>query len=305
MRLRGTVARDPHDTVGVPGARDRDVHLGRSVRGRPRPACSGTPDSRPRRPATRWAGPRTGGIPSRDVSRTATKPVDTFCTLRLHHARGPVREREARDRRHGRGQDGAERARERRLLAGHAGEREQERHGGGRADCPRSRHGAPPSEGPSYPVAPPSRARARRPRRWRSAVEAAGTARSGRWRRRGGRALSGPRPCPFRWPPSRARSGPSRHGSREDRGDRMIGEVDEALRTLVREAVGSPDVEVVLDAPTKDWAARRNAPDGRRLPVRPARGPAPPHARLPGEPRRGQGQRTGSSRRGTSGSPTW
>ncbi|NUU16766.1 DUF4255 domain-containing protein [Cellulomonas humilata] len=40
----------------------------------------------------------------------------------------------------------------------------------------------------------------------------------------------------------------------------MIGEVDEALRTLVREAVDSPDVEVVLDAPTKDWAARRNAP---------------------------------------------
>lgn len=40
----------------------------------------------------------------------------------------------------------------------------------------------------------------------------------------------------------------------------MIGEVDEALRTLVREAVDSADVEVVLDAPTKDWAARRNAP---------------------------------------------
>ncbi|WP_315096887.1 DUF4255 domain-containing protein [uncultured Cellulomonas sp.] len=40
----------------------------------------------------------------------------------------------------------------------------------------------------------------------------------------------------------------------------MIGEVDEALRLLVREAVDSPDVEVVLDAPTKDWAARRNAP---------------------------------------------
>lgn len=40
----------------------------------------------------------------------------------------------------------------------------------------------------------------------------------------------------------------------------MIGEVDEALRALVREAVDSSDVEVVLDAPTKDWAARRNAP---------------------------------------------
>lgn len=40
----------------------------------------------------------------------------------------------------------------------------------------------------------------------------------------------------------------------------MIGQVDEALRALVREAVGSTDVEVLLDAPTKDWAARRNAP---------------------------------------------
>lgn len=40
----------------------------------------------------------------------------------------------------------------------------------------------------------------------------------------------------------------------------MIGSVDEALRALVREAVDSTAVEVVLDAPTKDWAARRNAP---------------------------------------------
>jgi len=38
----------------------------------------------------------------------------------------------------------------------------------------------------------------------------------------------------------------------------MITEVDDALRALVREAVG--DVEVAFDAPTKDWAARRNAP---------------------------------------------
>ncbi len=38
-------------------------------------------------------------------------------------------------------------------------------------------------------------------------------------------------------------------------------EVDEALRALVRaEALESSDVEVVFDAPTKDWAARRNAP---------------------------------------------
>jgi hypothetical protein len=42
----------------------------------------------------------------------------------------------------------------------------------------------------------------------------------------------------------------------------MIHEVDEALRRMVREEglTGSQDVEVVFDAPTKDWAARRNAP---------------------------------------------
>src|SRR5688572_3953460 len=41
----------------------------------------------------------------------------------------------------------------------------------------------------------------------------------------------------------------------------MIHEVDEALRDLVRgEALRGSDVEVVFEAPTKDWAARRNAP---------------------------------------------
>lgn len=41
----------------------------------------------------------------------------------------------------------------------------------------------------------------------------------------------------------------------------MIHEVDEALRRLVRgDALAGADVEVVFDAPTKDWAARRNAP---------------------------------------------
>lgn len=41
----------------------------------------------------------------------------------------------------------------------------------------------------------------------------------------------------------------------------MIHEVDEALRRLVREvALRGTDVEVAFDAPTKDWAARRNAP---------------------------------------------
>ncbi len=41
----------------------------------------------------------------------------------------------------------------------------------------------------------------------------------------------------------------------------MIREIDEALRELVRtRALDGSDVEVVLDAPTTDWAARRNAP---------------------------------------------
>ena len=38
-------------------------------------------------------------------------------------------------------------------------------------------------------------------------------------------------------------------------------EVDSALHALVeREAIGTRDVDVVFDAPTKDWADRRNAP---------------------------------------------
>jgi hypothetical protein len=40
----------------------------------------------------------------------------------------------------------------------------------------------------------------------------------------------------------------------------VISEVDEALRSLVRAEAISADVDVVFDAPTKDWAARRNAP---------------------------------------------
>lgn len=41
----------------------------------------------------------------------------------------------------------------------------------------------------------------------------------------------------------------------------MIHEIDEALRRLVKEeALPSANVEIVFDAPTKDWAARRNAP---------------------------------------------
>lgn len=41
----------------------------------------------------------------------------------------------------------------------------------------------------------------------------------------------------------------------------VIHEVDEALRRMVRDdALRGTDVEVAFDAPTKDWAARRNAP---------------------------------------------
>ena len=41
----------------------------------------------------------------------------------------------------------------------------------------------------------------------------------------------------------------------------MIHEVDEGLRTLIRrDALNGADVEILFDAPTKDWAARRNSP---------------------------------------------
>lgn len=41
----------------------------------------------------------------------------------------------------------------------------------------------------------------------------------------------------------------------------MIADVDDALRTLIRrDALNGADVEVVFDAPTKEWSARRNAP---------------------------------------------
>ena len=41
----------------------------------------------------------------------------------------------------------------------------------------------------------------------------------------------------------------------------MIHEVDSALRTLIeREAAGTRDVEIVFDAPTREWAGRRNSP---------------------------------------------
>ncbi|MCX4473530.1 DUF4255 domain-containing protein [Micromonospora sp. NBC_01655] len=44
-------------------------------------------------------------------------------------------------------------------------------------------------------------------------------------------------------------------------GDLVIHEIDDALRRLVRdEALPGSGVDIVLEAPTKEWAARRNAP---------------------------------------------
>jgi hypothetical protein len=41
----------------------------------------------------------------------------------------------------------------------------------------------------------------------------------------------------------------------------VIHDVDQALRELIRrDAVSEADVDVVFDAPTKDWAGRRNSP---------------------------------------------
>src|SRR6185295_13912579 len=55
--------------------------------------------------------------------------------------------------------------------------------------------------------------------------------------------------------PTRAGSG-ARVGARQ-----VIQEIDQALRALIRaEAFADRDVEVVFDAPTKEWAGRRNAP---------------------------------------------
>jgi hypothetical protein len=41
----------------------------------------------------------------------------------------------------------------------------------------------------------------------------------------------------------------------------MIHDVDETLRAIVRrDVINGSDIEVLFDAPTKDWASRRNAP---------------------------------------------
>jgi len=40
----------------------------------------------------------------------------------------------------------------------------------------------------------------------------------------------------------------------------VIHEVDEALRRLVKQALHQTEADIAFEAPTKDWAARRNAP---------------------------------------------
>jgi hypothetical protein len=61
-------------------------------------------------------------------------------------------------------------------------------------------------------------------------------------------------PCSLTIVPSSRRPGRGRVNG-------VIPEVDFALRSLIeREAVSGTEVEVVFDAPTKDWAGRRNVP---------------------------------------------
>ena len=87
----------------------------------------------------------------------------------------------------------------------------------------------------------------------------------------------------------------------------MIYEVDEALRELVRrDALPGSDVEVVFDAPTKDWASRRNTPtvdvylyDIREDLRRRERG------MINDYDSGGPGGRAGTCRRATSSCPTW
>jgi hypothetical protein len=54
--------------------------------------------------------------------------------------------------------------------------------------------------------------------------------------------------------------GGCRDPSRAAETDPVIHEVDSALRALVEREIGTRDVEVVFDAPTRDWAGRRNSP---------------------------------------------
>ena len=118
----------------------------------------------------------------------------------------------------------------------------------------------------------------------------------------------GPR-CPSGRPPPRDPTlcpvrcslGRARVGARQ-----VIQEIDQALRALIRaEAFADRDVEVVFDAPTKEWAGRRNAPtvdvylyDIREDMRRRERGVVNEYD--------GDGRSSaGTCRRGTSSCPTW
>ena len=59
----------------------------------------------------------------------------------------------------------------------------------------------------------------------------------------------------------KARSPSRRRRSRDQPRLSMIDDVDEAVRTLIRqEALNGTAVDVVFDAPTKEWSSRRNSP---------------------------------------------
>ena len=86
----------------------------------------------------------------------------------------------------------------------------------------------------------------------------------------------------------------------------MIGEIDDAIRALVKASDGiAADVDVALDAPTKDWAARRNAPTVDLFLYDIREDTQATRVRLPRAARRPRHRRAcARRRRGTSSSPT-
>ena len=84
----------------------------------------------------------------------------------------------------------------------------------------------------------------------------AGTRSGGRARRAGAAARKGNTGCPDAAPPRLAARGPRGRRSRA-----MIHDVDQLLEKLVRrDALNGSAVDLVFDAPTKDWVARRSGP---------------------------------------------
>src|SRR5712691_9482646 len=71
-----------------------------------------------------------------------------------------------------------------------------------------------------------------------------------------GRARSGRQPVPKVWPPAGAACASGRLPWW-----RMIHDVDESLRTLVRrDVLNGANVDISFEAPSKDWSSRRNTP---------------------------------------------